>query len=152
MTPSGIKEKVVAEKSAWVEQMLRRIRALPLESFERFAAEPRNVAAADSFLRRALEALMDLGRHILAKGFGRAVSEYREVARQLLDAGVLDEETARRVGKMAGYRNRLVHFYDEVTPEELYRICTQHLEEISAAVNALLSWVRGHPERVDRTL
>jgi hypothetical protein len=30
-------------------------------------------------LRRSLEALMDLGRHIVAKGFGRGVTEYREI-------------------------------------------------------------------------
>lgn len=41
------------------------------------------MAAADSYLRRALEALMDLGRHILGKGLGRAASEYREVPRQV---------------------------------------------------------------------
>ncbi len=89
MTPNGIKEKVVAGRVAWIAETLRGIRALPLESYERFTGDPRNVAAADSYLRRALEALMDLGRHVLAKGLGRAVSEYREVPRQLLAAGVL---------------------------------------------------------------
>jgi hypothetical protein len=37
-----------------------------------FTADPRMVAAADSYLRRTLEAVLDPGRHILSKGFGRA--------------------------------------------------------------------------------
>jgi len=34
-------------------------------------------------LRRALEALFDMGRHIAAKGFGEAVTEYKEIASTL---------------------------------------------------------------------
>ena len=83
MTPTGIKERVVTERASWIEEMLRGIGALPLDSYEEFVGDPRNVAAADSYVRRALEALMDLGRHILAKGLGRVATEYRDVARQL---------------------------------------------------------------------
>ncbi len=152
MTPTGIKEKVIAERAGWIEGLLRGIAALPLESYEQFIGAPRNVAAADSYLRRSLEALMDLGRHILAKGLGRAASEYREVPRQLHAAGVLDEATSRRMSDMAGYRNRLVHFYDEVTPRELYEICAQRVDEITGVTNALMAWVRSHPKVVDRSL
>ena len=152
MTPTGIKEKVVTARASWIEDMLRGIGALPLDSYEQFVGDPRNVAAADSYVRRALEALMDLGRHILAKGLGRIATEYRDVARQLLAAGVLDEETSRRMGDMAGYRNRLVHFYDEVTPRELHAICTHRISEITGVTNALMAWVRAHPEMVDRSL
>jgi hypothetical protein len=71
VTPSGIKENVAAEGARWVDEMLRGIRALRLGSYERFSSDARSVAAADSdYLRRALEALMDLGRHILSKGLG----------------------------------------------------------------------------------
>lgn len=79
MTPSRLRGKVITERSAWIRDMLGRIRALPLETFESFVGDSRNVASAESYLRRALEALPDLGRHILAKGFGLAVTEYREM-------------------------------------------------------------------------
>ncbi len=38
--------------------MLAEARALPLGSVEAFRADPRNVAAADSYVRRALEVLL----------------------------------------------------------------------------------------------
>jgi uncharacterized protein YutE (UPF0331/DUF86 family) len=152
LTPGTISEKVVAQRAWLIEEMLRGIRALPLDSYERFIDDSRNPAAADSYLRRALEALLDLGRHILAKGLGRAVSEYKDVPRQLQAAGVLDEDSARRMTNMAGYRNRLVHFYDEVTPQELYALCAQRLGDITALVNTMTAWVRSHPEMLDRSL
>ena len=108
MTPTGIKERVVAERAAWIEEMLRGVGALPLESYEQFIGDPRNVAAADSYVRRALEALMDLGRHILAKGLGRVATEYRDVPRQLLAGGVIDEETSQRLSTFRDIILRLV--------------------------------------------
>ena len=70
----------IAQKAARVQAMLRGIEGLPLADFAAFEADPRNAAAAESYLRRALEALLDLGRHILAKGLGQGPAEYKEVA------------------------------------------------------------------------
>jgi uncharacterized protein YutE (UPF0331/DUF86 family) len=50
--------------------------------------------------------------------------------------------------RLAGYRNRLVHFYDKVTDEELFEICPQHAGDIGDLLDALLGWVRRHPEQV----
>ena len=131
--------------------MLDGIRGLPTESPEAFAADPRTAAAAESYLRRALEALLDLGRHVLAKGFGRGVAEYKEVPAELLKNGVLTPVQAGVLREMAGYRNRMVHFYDEVEVHELYEICTQSLDDIEATLDAILAWIDGHPEFVDPT-
>jgi len=94
MTPSGIREKIIVEKTAWIRKMIEGVQALPLDSMDSFSSDPRNVASAESYLRRALEALMDLGRHILAKGFGRAVTEYKEIPRELHRKGVLQSTDA----------------------------------------------------------
>ncbi|HDN79791.1 MAG TPA: hypothetical protein ENG33_04920, partial [Chloroflexi bacterium] len=83
MSPGEISKRVVLDRIAWIEQMLEDIRSLPLDNREQFFADKRNVWTAESCLRRALEALLDLGRHILAKGFGVGVSEYKEVAVKL---------------------------------------------------------------------
>jgi uncharacterized protein YutE (UPF0331/DUF86 family) len=152
MTPSGLRRKIVAERTAWVRRMLAGIRGLPLETFELFQSDPRTVAAAESFLRRALEGLLDLGRHILAKGFGRAVTEYKDVAIVLADVGVLDAQVGLLLRDLAGYRNRLVHFYHEVSEVELYEICTTQLRDVDAVLGALLAWIEAHPEQIDQSL
>ena len=46
----------------------------------------------------------------------------------------------------------MVHFYDEVTQRELHAICTDRVSEITGVANALMAWVRAHPEMVDRSL
>jgi hypothetical protein len=72
MTPTRARKRIVAQRTEYVLEMVSEIRRLPLESLEVFSSDKRNVWAAESCLRRALEALLDLGRHILAKCFARA--------------------------------------------------------------------------------
>ena len=127
MTPSRLRAKVIAERIAWINRMLADLRRLPLDSYDTFRSDPRNIAAAESYLRRALEALLDLGRHVLAKGFGLAVAEYKEVAINLVQFSVLGQKKGDLLRELAGYRNRLVHFYHEVSDQELYEISTARL-------------------------
>lgn len=152
MTPTIVRAKIISERSAWITEMVTRLRLLPLNSLEFFQADPRNPAAAESYLRRALEALFDLGRHILAKGFGQAVSEYKEISRALVQRGVLSDEEGKKLIKMAGYRNRMVHFYQEISVKELYEICTIDLIDVETLLSSIRKWVKGHLEMVDQSL
>ena len=152
MSPGQISSRIMADRLAWLETMLSDIESLPVESYEAFIAERRNVWAAESCLRRALEALLDLGRHVVAKGFGQGISEYREIAQKLHEKGVLNQEQAQVMRKMAGYRNRLVHFYHEVSIQELFDICTVHLHEVRECGQAIKDWLTDHQEMVDTTL
>jgi len=124
------------------------IRALPLTDRDAFFADRRNLWTAESCLRRALEALLDLGRHILAKGFGIGVSEYREIAVRLKEQQVLSSDEAALLRTMDGYRNRLVHFYHEVSPEELYEVCAHRLNDLEQVLTAYRRWLQDHPERL----
>lgn len=152
MTPGRLNEKVISERSEWVRDMLERIRALPLASLEEFSADQRNIDAAESCLRRALEALLDLGRHMLAKGFGDAPAEYKAVANRLGERNILDGEESALLIRMAGYRNRLVHFYDRVSQAELHDVCAHRLGDIERVLGALHRWIRENPEKLDRDL
>lgn len=152
MTPSQLRAKVVAERAAWVRQMVAALRALPAATYDEFASDPRNLAAAESYLRRALEALLDLCRHVLSKGFGEAPTEYKELAPALMRAGVISAEQADLLRRLAGYRNRMVHFYQEVSQHELYEISKVHLADVDQLLEAVLQWIRTHPERIDQRL
>lgn len=102
MTPSRIRESVIVAKAATVRDMLAAIETLPLASPEDFAADRRMVGAGESFLRRGLEALLDIGRHVLARGFGVPAVEYKEIARTLGEHGVLAPAETERLTRMAG--------------------------------------------------
>jgi len=106
---------------------LQDLSTLPQDEFLR---DYKNSASAETFLRHCLEASFDIGRHILAKtGKVRLTHEYKDIARGLGDSGVLSQALVEKLVEMAGYRNRIVHFYHEITDEELYQILQTDLKD-----------------------
>ena len=103
-------------------------------------------------MRRSLEALFDLGRHILSKGFSQVPSEYKEVANALGQMGVLTEEDVALLRLMGGYRNGLVHFYHEISPEELFDICTNDLGDVARLAEAFRRWLLANSDMLDSSL
>jgi uncharacterized protein YutE (UPF0331/DUF86 family) len=93
-----------------IQEFLAELKSLSDMPKEDFLADKRNPAAAESYLRRSIEAMFDIGRHILAKSYGLKELEYKKIAQGLGDKGVVDREYAAVLLKIAGYRNRLVHF------------------------------------------
>lgn len=152
MVPGTANQRVIADRLEWVQRMVDEIRFLPLGSIDEFTGDRRNIGAAESCLRRALEALLDLGRHLLAKIFGEAVTEYKKIAEELERKGVLAPDAAHQLRVLAGYRNRMVHFYHDVTEAELYAICTRELQDLLAVRDAYVNWLKKHPECVDTAL
>lgn len=106
---------------------LKLLQSLPKEDF----LEKRNSAAAESFLRRSLEAVFDISRHILAKtGYLELAKEYKGIALGLGERKIVSGQLSTILVEMAGYRNRLVHLYHMVSNEELYSIVQNNIGDI----------------------
>lgn len=107
-----------------------------------FLADPDNFAIAEHHLRRALEALLDISRHILAKkGFGRP-EDYKSIITSLGQHKVLPPQFADRIQGMAGYRNRLVHGYAQVTEEEIHEIINEKLDDFQSFADYILKYIK----------
>lgn len=152
MTPGKMRSVVLNERIAWIRQMIKSIHDLPMSSFAAFTDDARTPAAAESYLRRGIEALLDMGRHILAKGFAVAVTEYKEIGPKLVEEGILSENKGHLLRQIAGYRNRMVHFYHDVSKEELFRLCTSNLKDIELILDGLIAWSQEHPEKIDQKI
>ncbi len=152
MTEGKIRESVVSERVSWINDMFAGIARLPLGDFKLFSEDARNSAAAESYLRRALEALMDLGRHILAKGFAIDAADYKSISARLEECGIIDGDTAIKMKTLAGYRNRMVHFYAEISRHELYDICRDEIKDIQTVLNRIIVWLHEHEDMLDRNL
>lgn len=48
---------------------------------------------------------------------------------------------------MTGYRNRMVHFYREVTPEELYYIVLSNLKDLENFLREIVAFIRAYEEK-----
>ncbi len=140
MTAGPIDLEVVGDRLSIVRECVDDLKRIPAGSLEVFAGDFRNPATAESLLRRAIEALFDTARHLLSRAHGLAALECREVARQAGARGLFEDERLNsRFVEIAGFRNRLTHFHDEVTPPELFGILSDDLDDLGRIAEHLAS-------------
>lgn len=136
-----LNKEVILSRIREIEKDLNKLSRFKNYSLEEFKRDE-NFAIAEHYLRRALEAVFDIGNHILSRIPGGRASTYKEIALELSKENIIPEKFAKeKLVKMAGYRNRLIHFYSEVSMEELYEIIQNNLgdfEEFLKYIKELL--------------
>lgn len=81
-----INKTLIKDRLVLLDNYLDALRSLALLQKNAFMSDKRNAAATESFLRRSLEAIFDIGRHILAKsGKMDMAAEYKAIAKGLGD-------------------------------------------------------------------
>ncbi len=137
-----VNREFIAQRLLFIDSFLRGLYELSALDRDSFFSDKRNPAAGESFLRRALEAIFDIGRHILAKtGYKEMAGEYKAIAQGLKEIGIIDEELREKLFQMAGYRNRLVHLYNVVSDEELYTVISTSLKDIEDFVSSIKEYL-----------
>jgi len=121
-----IDEEKVTKLIREIQESVERLKELKKLSLEEFLSDKDNYAICEHHLRRALEGVLSLATHILSRLPIGKPKDYTEALIKLGEAKVIPFEFAQKIKGMAGYRNRLVHLYWEVTPKEIY----EKLQEI----------------------
>jgi uncharacterized protein YutE (UPF0331/DUF86 family) len=117
---------------------------------EEFLSDKKNAPFVESYLRRSLEAVFDIGRHILSKIYGFKEIEYKVIAKELGEKEIVTKELSATLHEMAGYRNRMVHFYRELGPEELYHIVVNHTEDFHAFLKQIVSFIKAYEKKIGK--
>jgi len=117
-------------------EKLKKYSKVPLKEF----SSPKNeyIALSQFYLRQALERVFHIGEHILSRLNGSRATEYKEIARKLGEFNIVNNDFANsKLVNMAGYRNRLTHFYANITPLEIYEIVKNNLDDFNIFLNAV---------------
>lgn len=117
---------------------LEKYRAL---SYEEFVATTRHYWAVEHGLQLAIQALLDVGSHILAAETDRRADEYRDIIVALGEEGVLPPAFAGRILGMAGFRNILVHRYRQVNLREVYEHLQNDLDDFRLFARYVMEWL-----------
>lgn len=150
MVISSLNIARILELIRFIEVCLQELKPYSKMEREEFLADRKNPPFVESYLRRGLEAVFDIGRHILAKTAGSKEIEYKAVARELGNKGIISMEISEGLYLMAGYRNRMVHFYKEVMPEELYQIVVNNLGDFERFNREIVSFIKAYDERAKK--
>lgn len=120
--------------------LLQRIQEIrrALASLRVDAARPRDAFVSDGQavdatkyrLLVALEAAVAICMHVTSRLSARTPETYAACFDALRDAAVLPPDLAERLGRMARFRNRLVHLYWRIDNERLWTILQEHLGDL----------------------
>lgn len=113
-----------------VREYVNELRALQIEkmTFETYRADKQTRALSEHYLRLAIEATLDLGRHVLVKSGLGVPDDYRDVGKLLREKGIVPYELGHTLEQMAGMRNVLVHLYWDINYTKIYHTVTTELD------------------------
>ena len=99
-------------------------------SWEEFVADPERYGSVERFLHLSLEALQDMGNHIIADLELGVVDRSRDVPEIFTNQRWIDETMKDTWIRMIGFRNILVHDYLEVDRRIVYEILQNRLDDL----------------------
>ena len=126
---------LVAKKLAVIETSVRELRTLARpEAVARDVKEQRFV---EHTLQVAIQAALDVASHVVSDERLGEPRTNRELFALLARRGLLPAELANRLGHMAGFRNVLVHGYQDVDLAVVQDVLANRLDDLLAFVRAV---------------
>ena len=130
-------EQLVAQKLESLRRCIQRVESRLPKDLESLLVDldAQDIIALN--LTRAVQMCVDIASHWLAEhAEATAPKTMGQVFESLADSGVIDSELAARLRKSVGFRNVMVHNYDDVNWEIVYAICRHHLGDFRAFAKA----------------
>lgn len=132
-----IDKKKIMDKIQLIEKNISKLKILSQLSLEEFTSDFRYFDSAKYNLQTAIEAMIDIGNHIISrKGLG-IPKTYGETFEILYKNGIIEKKEADIYKLMAKFRNRIFHFYDEVDDKEVYKIIINNLEDFESFIRSI---------------
>lgn len=138
----------IMQKIAFIREQLGDIKTL---TSEKQRAEILNekllVKGLKYSLQTAIEAMIDIAFHVAAKKYNYAPEEARDALRVLRKNGVISDEEYKTFSSMVGFRNRVVHLYQNVSDERVYQFSTVELNDFEVFIKRIEKSVLAEKEK-----
>lgn len=117
---------------------LKKLATLPLDTYIR---DFRNTTLAERLIHVTIEAMLDIGSHIIAEESLGEPLEYRDIFVILTKAGILPKKLEKQFVSLAGLRNRIVHLYDEIDHELLHKAMQTEIDDFEIFTEVVLKFL-----------
>ena len=109
--------------------------------WKKFVKDNRSRRFVERLLQITIEAMIDIGQHIISDEGFREPQSYRDVFKVLAENEILPEDKLPKYENIASLRNILVHHYGKIDDSIVYGIFSNNLKDIEEYVAYILSWV-----------
>ncbi len=136
-----IKPEVLRRRLNKLDEYLEILQRLRIYDGASFLADPERYGSAERFLQLSIEALNDMGSHVIADLQLGMVESYRDVPRILYEQDYITPEMENLWVRMIGFRNILVHDYLDIDRHLVYQVLQENLEDIAALRRVFAQWL-----------
>ena len=124
-----------------------KLRQLGQSPKEAFLKDFRNTESAKYLLLKATEAAIDICNHLVSRIGGRAPKDYADCFAVLEELRVISPDLARRLKKMARFRNLIVHLYWQVDNARVYEIVQNDLGDLEEYQRQIAAYLQTHRQK-----
>lgn len=131
----------VRERLKKLEETISRLRELGVPDPQTLKSDFRQAWLAERGLEIAIQAILDIGSHILAGHFGETSRSYEEILRKLGEREVIDPDLEAKLRGLGGFRNVLVHDYLALDPAKVREALKRAPVDFTDFQAAILAWL-----------
>ena len=125
-----VRPEIIRKRLNKLDEYLAILEKARRYSWEEFVRDPERYGSVERFLHLSLEALQDLGNHVIADLELGIVNRSRDIPEIIADQGWIDETMKDTWIRMIGFRNILVHDYLEVDHRIVYEVLQNRLDDL----------------------
>jgi uncharacterized protein YutE (UPF0331/DUF86 family) len=127
-----VRVEVIRKRLNKLDEYLGILRGLQRYSFEEFIGDPEHYGSAERFLQLGIEAITDIGSHVIADLALGTVNWYSDIPTILAEKGHISADLKEKWIQMIGFRNILVHDYADIDHRIVYEALQHRLEDLEA--------------------
>jgi uncharacterized protein YutE (UPF0331/DUF86 family) len=123
---------IYTRKFDLIEESIKKLSELRRENptLDNYRRSWKDKDSAERNLQKVIEAIIDLGKMLIADKKLREPSNNREVFQILEEEGLFQSELMPLIDKMIGMRNVLVHSYNRIDDSIIYGVLKKNLFDI----------------------
>ena len=125
-----VKAEVIRKRLNKLDEYLKILYHLQQYDRDEFLVNPERYGSAERFLHLAIEAIIDMGNHVIADLNLGIVNWYSDIPTILQKQGYISDLMKETWIRMIGFRNTLVHDYVEIDRKIVYEILRDNLKDI----------------------
>jgi len=132
---------IVRKKLEIIDDEINFLKEIQKLSINEFQNDLRNLKSTCRSLQNAIQALIDLGNHIISSLNLGKPEIYEDIPSLLFENKVITKSFKEKFIYMIKFRNFLVHEYDRVDPLRIYKILKENIDDIESGMKLIKNFI-----------
>lgn len=134
----------IRRKIKWIQEDLKHLEQFSEFTFEEMARDWTRWNALEWVLAKIIGRAIDINQHLIAELGGKDITppkDYTESFLLLKNFNVLPEDFLNQIAKSAGFRNRIIHEYNDIDKNLVYNTVGEAIEQYAQYCNYILAFL-----------